>query len=1170
MNRFALVFLAVFLNLLAFASPANKSRLLNLLSMTDFYIASGNYEKAADFCNQALILFKQIGAENDNTTISNLHGISHAYAEKGMYRDAVKTETLLVEVFPLAMPDNVYDYALYLHDLSFYLMSDDCIELAAQKINEALSLIENKNDVNLSIIYMRAAEIYHKTNPPRIDLSIEYQKRVVSSYATSYGKASSTYLDELWYLANYYESAELYDDACNAYLEIMHTRANDEEEQNMPGFLPVLDKIIFCSHKINNNEREEQCKQIALSIKLQEQGFHEANYSFPEFPSLQDSLDYITISDNLESFRSKISQLETEGNEEERRLVQNDRDEYLEAIPPVYGKAYALSLETLRNSWLFRWEDTIKYGLNAIQVFDEIGIITDKYVIDLCCLADAYNELYNPAKAYDYILRAYELRDDYLSSDHIYFDGILSDLALYCSRLGNYRDAIRYGLIAVKSKEPYIYSDSPYTYFNSLNNLATYYGDSGNREAELEVLQYLFNRAEEIAPSVLEYPESPFLYNLASCYSASGNYAQAINTGLRVKEIREKWGGGTQIASIDLLLARTYRRDGQLYEALKYAVLASDLLNKIGGDDNLSLSHTYDLLAMIYKDLGKFAEAEKMERQAMNLTCNNIINNFADLSAEDRASYWSRFSNLFNVWYPNYFYRANIKDASELYNKSALFAKGILLNSETELSKLLIESGDVDALKKYHQLLNDRSQLSKIESGISDSIASDFSDSLKADAIRIERELIKECKAFGDYTANMRTTWRDVQAALHQDDAAIEFLAFPLIDKDDKILNNYLYAAIVLKKKETQPHFIALFSEEELNAIGNNDLYGKRLYKLVWGSLDKYLSDVKNIYFSPAGKLYNINIEVLPEIVSKNKNKNYYRVSSTRILAHSPRTVSGEDENTILYGGLKYDTSISQLVASSREHNVGNSSYSGDIENIDLRYGWGYLPETLTEVNSIESILKQSDIPTQVYTGVEGTEDSFKSYNGQSCKIIHLATHGFYYTASDSVSLRKAHLDYMSNGLERDNCSYVGDLSLTRSGLLMSGCDNILHGEQLPGGIEDGILFSKEIANMNMKRVELITLSACDSGLGDITGEGVFGLQRAFKKAGAQAILMSLWKVDDKATCLLMTRFYENLLLRRMTKIESLKDAQKFVRAYENGEYNDPKYWAAFILLDAF
>jgi CHAT domain-containing protein len=126
-----------------------------------------------------------------------------------------------------------------------------------------------------------------------------------------------------------------------------------------------------------------------------------------------------------------------------------------------------------------------------------------------------------------------------------------------------------------------------------------------------------------------------------------------------------------------------------------------------------------------------------------------------------------------------------------------------------------------------------------------------------------------------------------------------------------------------------------------------------------------------------------------------------------------------------------------------------------------------------------------------------------------------------------------------------------------------------LEGDTLPDNVEDGILTAKEIADVDLRGLDLVVLSACQTGLGDISqGEGVFGLQRGFKKAGANSILMSLWEVNDEATQILMTQFYKNLVSGQ-SKRQSLHYAQKYLREYNNGRYHEPKYWAAFILLDA-
>ena len=135
---------------------------------------------------------------------------------------------------------------------------------------------------------------------------------------------------------------------------------------------------------------------------------------------------------------------------------------------------------------------------------------------------------------------------------------------------------------------------------------------------------------------------------------------------------------------------------------------------------------------------------------------------------------------------------------------------------------------------------------------------------------------------------------------------------------------------------------------------------------------------------------------------------------------------------------------------------------------------------------------------------------------------------------------------------------------LMRSGLLFSGAQNTIRGENLVG--ENGVLTSLEARDLNLTNTELVVLSACETGIGDfVSGEGVYGLQRSILEAGVQNVMMSLWKVDDKATQLLMTNFYTNWLEKGLTKREALKQAQITIK--NTDEYSSPYYWGAFVLI---
>ena len=179
--------------------------------------------------------------------------------------------------------------------------------------------------------------------------------------------------------------------------------------------------------------------------------------------------------------------------------------------------------------------------------------------------------------------------------------------------------------------------------------------------------------------------------------------------------------------------------------------------------------------------------------------------------------------------------------------------------------------------------------------------------------------------------------------------------------------------------------------------------------------------------------------------------------------------------------------------------------------------------------------------------------------SGTPAGIIHLATHGFFLEDVEDDEDNRDVMRQLGGGSRR-----AVENPLLRSGLLMAGANRAWTGEDVIEGIEDGILTADEIAQMNLIKTQLVVLSACETGLGEAkSSEGVFGLQRAFKLAGVETLVMSLWQVPDNATAELMTGFYQ-LWLSGKTKQEAFATAQKKVRE----KYKEPYYWAGFVMMD--
>ena len=168
---------------------------------------------------------------------------------------------------------------------------------------------------------------------------------------------------------------------------------------------------------------------------------------------------------------------------------------------------------------------------------------------------------------------------------------------------------------------------------------------------------------------------------------------------------------------------------------------------------------------------------------------------------------------------------------------------------------------------------------------------------------------------------------------------------------------------------------------------------------------------------------------------------------------------------------------------------------------------------------------------------------------------MHIATHG-YFLADGDVG---------SGGAAGVNAENAKGNPLLRSGLLLAGASRTLSGHAIPDlqSNDNGVLTAYEAMNLSLEGTDLIILSACETGLGDVrAGEGVYGLQRAFQVAGARALIMSLWKVDDVATQLLMTNFY-TYWAKGGSKLKAFRQAQLKLMA----QYKDPYYWGAFVMM---
>lgn len=835
-----------------------------------------------------------------------------------------------------------------------------------------------------------------------------------------------------------------------------------------------------------------------------------------------------------------------------------------------YWYANTLSVCSGLYSEIGNFGKAIEYGKEAVEIYKEtFGINHPNYAACLNNLATCYSDYGNEYTAIHMYLEALDIIKRLHGTTQPDYADKLSNLAESYLSIGNYSEALRLGIEAMNIRKK-VFGTEHSDYAMSLISLSECYSALGNYSEALR----LGTEAMEIWKKILG-PTHPYyatsLFYIAIYYFHEGNYTKALQIGTEAMEIRKLILGSedphyaTSLGCIAIF--NSYL--GNHKDAIRLGEETLELGKKIFGIRHPNYLSSLKNQAKIYLNIGNYKEAYCYMEQFITSSQPYILDHFAELSSNLRKALWnSKFlSDYINV-FPCVVKKHQTKESiSELFDKTCLFAKGVLLNTDLGVRNLIYESGDLSLIDKYDNLLSNVSIYNKLlEKPLRERFMN--SDSLNRVIEQLEMELARNSKAYGDYTHNLTISWKDVKRGLGDDDIAIEFLDFPVYNTDST-----MYVALILKKEYDSPHMVTLFEEKQLKSISEDIYYTQTdVSNLVWKPLEEELKGIRNIYFAPSGELHRIGIEYLPISNTENISEVYtlYRLSSTRQLAVIQDKTDGK--NTILYGGINYDekSSVISTDSASMEGEVLRSVYSRtNVDSLSLRSSFDYLECTKREADMIAKDMKLHRVPYIYYSGTEGTEESFKLLDGTKPKAVHIATHGFYFTETEAVKTKFARpeMELITEGTQKAGRP-VEDKSMTRSGLLLSGCNRAFRHEQIPEGEEDGILTAQEISMLDLRGLDLVVLSACQTGLGDvISGEGVFGLQRGFKKAGARTILMSLQKVDDEATQLLMVEFYRNLMSGK-SKHQSLKDAQKYLRQYENGKYDDPKYWAAFILLD--
>lgn len=497
-----------------------------------------------------------------------------------------------------------------------------------------------------------------------------------------------------------------------------------------------------------------------------------------------------------------------------------------------------------------------------------------------------------------------------------------------------------------------------------------------------------------------------------------------------------------------------------------------------------------------------------------------IALNIPSMTEEQRE----HFAQQFDVAYNYAFHVLQKHPTPELANlcfDNITFKTGLLLRSNLSIRHSIENMGDPEILKKYNELGDLRKNLSYQE--ISGKKLFNQKDEIQKKIDDIEKELALKCTDFKTKNELENQDYHQVQKSLDSGEALVN-----LVENEGQLF------ALMLKHKG-DVSYIPMGKLADIQSQLQRPIFeiyhDPGLTQKLLGKVLDAAAGIHTLYYVPKG-IYN---QIAVGALYMGNNKYVCDTRQLKLLSNpmdiktaKPFNLSAISHGATLWGGIDYGPGSATLPALKRQAIKRGETLSN-------------LPYTYNEVMDISALFRAKNVRNRVYTGKYATEAAFKAKSKMKNSIIHISTHGFF----------------------KDNAPNKNPM--LESGLFFAGANRFWCNDklQLSPYADDGILRSAEIATLNLADCSLVVLSACETGLGySNSSEGVYGLQRAFKLAGAKQILMSLWAVDDRATDMLMTGFYQGLL-----RGEDADEALQKSKAHLRKMYPSPEDWGAFVLL---
>ncbi|WP_238178440.1 CHAT domain-containing tetratricopeptide repeat protein [Calothrix sp. 336/3] len=804
--------------------------------------------------------------------------------------------------------------------------------------------------------------------------------------------------------------------------------------------------------------------------------------------------------------------------------------------------------------------------------------------ISLNGLALLYQSQANYSKAEPMLVRSLAILEKVLGKEHPNMATSLNNLAELYRVQGNYSKAEPLYMRSLAIREKVLGGEHP-DVATSLNNLAALYQSQGNYSKA----EPLYVRSLAIGEKVLgkEHPSvATSLSNLAELYRVQGNYSKAEPLLVRSLAIREKVLGGEHPDVADSLngLALLYLVQSNYGKAEPLLVRSLTILEKVLGKEHPSVANNLNSLALLYWRKGDITRATDFFTRGLAVEEKNLQLIYSVFSEQRKQNYAQTFTGRTDTAVTVAVQQSTKNPTlAKLALTTTLRRKGRVMDAMTDTVQTLRTQLETkpETKKLFDEWLDVQQRLAALvyrgQGEQKFEIYQQQIKQLEADKERLEEQVSAKSAEFRKEITPVELT--DIQAQIPADSAMVEIVQYkpfnPKAKKNSEQWGQSRYAAVVLRRTG-EPKWVDLGDAATINksvanfrqvlssplsdkrGIDVTPIPGKKqtlrlqevartLDKQVMAPLRPLLGDARHLLLSPDGQLNLIPFEALKDEQNRYLVQNYafsYLTTGRDLLRLE--TTAKQLSNPVVFADINYEQQ--ETVIASKSRGTENKR-STDFAN--LKYG--SLAATSAEGKEIKKIFPN----TNVITGKKATEAAIKQLKAPN--ILHLATHGFFLPDKEVKPVAQGINDFNS---QLNQPQYLNlENPLLRSGLALAGFNSRQNKQS--NNTDDGVLTALEVAGLNLKGTQLVVLSACETGLGDVkTGDGVYGLRRALVIAGSQTQLLSLWLVDDDGTKDLMVKYYEKVKAGK-GRHEALRETQ--LEFLNNPNYQHPYYWASFI-----